>query len=92
MLPAFHREQSRASTARCARGEAAIAALAPDSVIDSTPGCEPGDADRDRALWASTRDGGQGALADVNFEAALGFFGRNLRAAPAARPGSPGAA
>lgn len=78
MLPAFHREQVEASTAAM-RGESevAIAALAPDTVLDVYAWM------RNLAMRIAMRallgldpdDGGKGTLAAENFEQALGFFG-----------------
>jgi cytochrome P450 len=92
MLPAFHREQVEASTAAMRlEAEAAIAALAPDSVIDIYAWM------RTLAMRIAMRallgldpdDGGQGALAAVNFEAALGFFGIDFALRLLRGPGSP---
>jgi cytochrome P450 len=92
MLPAFHREQVEASTAAMVlEAEAAIAALAPDTVIDVYAWM------RHLAMRIAMRallgldpdDGGKGALAAENFEAALGFFGIDFALRLLRGPGSP---
>jgi cytochrome P450 len=92
MLPAFHREQVEASTAAMrAEAEAAIAALRPDTVVDVYAWM------RGLAMRIAMRallgldpdDGGRGALAAENFEAALGFFGIDYALRLLRGPGSP---
>jgi cytochrome P450 len=92
MLPAFHREQVEAATAAMvAEAEAALAALAPDTVVDVYAWM------RRLAMRIAMRallgldpdDGGKGALAAENFEAALGFFGIDFALRLARGPGSP---
>ena len=92
MLPAFHREQVEASTAAMVlEAEAAIDALAPDTVIDVYSWM------RTLAMRIAMRallgldpdDGGKGALAAVNFDRALGFFGIDFALRLLRGPGSP---
>jgi cytochrome P450 len=92
MLPAFHREQVEASTAAMRlEAEAAIGALAPDTVIDVYAWM------RSLAMRIAMRallgldpdDGGKGALAAENFEEALGFFGIDFALRLLRGPGSP---
>jgi cytochrome P450 len=92
MLPAFHREQVEAATAAMvAEAEAALAALQPDTVVDVYAWM------RRLAMRIAMRallgldpdDGGKGALAAENFEAALGFFGIDFALRLARGPGSP---
>jgi cytochrome P450 len=92
MLPAFHREQIDASTAAMrAEAEAAIAALRPDTVVDIYAWM------RTLAMRIAMRallgldpdDGGKGALAAENFEAALSFFGIDFALRLLRGPGSP---
>jgi cytochrome P450 len=92
MLPAFHREQVEASTAAMVtETEAAIAALAPDTVVDVYAWM------RALAMRIAMRallgldpdDGGQGAVAAHHFEAALGFFGIDFALRLVRGPGSP---
>jgi cytochrome P450 len=92
MLPAFHREQVEASTAAMRlEAEAALAALAPDMVIDVYAWM------RTLAMRIAMRallgldpdDGGKGALAAENFEEALGFFGIDFALRLLRGPGSP---
>ncbi|MBS1887803.1 MAG: cytochrome P450 [Actinobacteria bacterium] len=92
MLPAFHREQVEAATAAMvAEAEAALAALRPDSVVDVYAWM------RRLAMRIAMRallgldpdDGGNGALAAENFEAALGFFGIDFALRLVRGPGSP---
>jgi cytochrome P450 len=92
MLPAFHREQVEASTASMRlEAEAALAALAPDTVIDVYAWM------RNLAMRIAMRallgldpdDGGKGALAAENFEEALGFFGIDFALRLLRGPGSP---
>jgi cytochrome P450 len=92
MLPAFHREQVEASTAAMrGESEAAIAALTSDTVVDVYAWM------RNLAMRIAMRallgldpdDGGKGALAAENFEAALGFFGIDFALRLMRGPGSP---
>jgi cytochrome P450 len=92
MLPAFHREQVEASTAAMVReAEAAIDALASDTVVDVYAWM------RRLAMRIAMRallgldpdDGGKGAVAAENFEAALGFFGIDFALRLLRGPGSP---
>jgi cytochrome P450 len=92
MLPAFHREQVEASTtAMRAEAEPAIAALRPDTVVDVYAWM------RRLAMRIAMRallgldpdDGGKGAVAAENFEAALGFFGIDFALRLVRGPGSP---
>jgi cytochrome P450 len=92
MLPAFHREQVEASVAAMVlEAEAAIDALQPDSVVDVSVWM------RRLAMRIAMRallgldpdDGGQGAVAATNFEAALGFFGIDFALRLLRGPGSP---
>ncbi|MFT3865903.1 MAG: cytochrome P450 [Solirubrobacterales bacterium] len=92
MLPAFHREQVEASTAAMRlEAEAALATLRPDTVVDVYAWM------RNLAMRIAMRallgldpdDGGQGAVAAENFEAALGFFGIDYALRLLRGPGSP---
>ncbi len=92
MLPAFHREQVEASTAAMtAEADAAIAALAPGTVLDVYAWM------RGLAMRIAMRallgldpdDAGKGALAAEKFEAALGFFGIDYALRLLRGPGSP---
>jgi cytochrome P450 len=92
MLPAFHREQVEASTAAMVtEAEAALAVLAPDTVVDIYAWM------RRLAMRIAMRallgldpdDRGKGALAAENFEAALGFFGIDFALRLVRGPGSP---
>jgi cytochrome P450 len=92
MLPAFHREQVEASTAAMREeAEAAIAALAPGTVIDVYAWM------RKLAMRIAMRallgldpdDGGKGAVAAERFEQALGFFGIDYALRLLRGPGSP---
>ncbi len=92
MLPAFHREQVEASTAAMrAEAEVAIAALAPDTVVDVYAWM------RRLAMRIAMRallgldpdDGGKGAVAAEKFEEALGFFGIDYALRLLRGPGSP---
>ena len=90
MLPAFHREQVEASTAAMAlEAEAAIAALAPDTVIDVYAWM------RQLAMRIAMRallgldpdDGGKGAAGGGELRAGARLLRHRLRPPPAARPG-----
>jgi cytochrome P450 len=92
MLPAFHREQVEAATAAMVvEAEAAIGDLAPDTVVDVYAWM------RRLAMRIAMRallgldpdDGGKGAVAAENFEAALGFFGIDYALRLVRGPGSP---
>jgi cytochrome P450 len=92
MLPAFHREQVEASTAAMVtETEAAIAALAADTVVDVYGWM------RALAMRIAMRallgldpdDGGKGALAAEKFEEALGYFGIDFALRLLRGPGSP---
>jgi cytochrome P450 len=92
MLPAFHREQVEASTAAMVlEAEAALDQLRPGEVIDVAVWM------RRLAMRIAMRallgldpdDGGKGARAATNFEAALGFFGIDFALRLLRGPGSP---
>ena len=89
MMPAFHREQIAAATAAMAvEAEAAIAALRPGEVVDVYAWM------RNLAMRIAMRallgldpdEAGKGAAAAEHFERALGYYGIDYGAAPAARP------
>ena len=91
MLPAFHREQVEASTAAMrAEAEVAIAALAPDTVVDSTPGCVGWRCgSRCGRCSASTPTRRQGRRRRREIRGGARLLRHRLRAAPVRGPGSP---
>ena len=89
MMPAFHREQVAASVAAMAtEAEPAIATLPPGEIVDIY------DWMRNLAMRIAMRallgldpdEAGKGAAAAEHFERALGYYGIDFAAAPAARP------